>query len=87
MGISPAERREFVLAPDDVSVLARYLDAVTERTLAFLDDADGDDWERIVDEQWDPPVTARVRLTSIASDDLQHVGQAAFVRGMYERAG
>jgi hypothetical protein len=36
----------------------------------------------VVDESWDPPVTLAVRLVSVISDDLQHVGQAAFVRGV-----
>jgi sugar/nucleoside kinase (ribokinase family) len=35
-----------------------------------------------VDPNWDPPVTLGVRLVSVLSDDLQHVGQAAFVRGL-----
>ena len=74
------------IAPAGGQVLTDYLDAVTERTLAWLRDAEGDDWDRIVDERWDPPVTARVRLASIISDDLQHVGQIAYLRGLYERA-
>jgi Protein of unknown function (DUF664) len=39
----------------------------------------------VVDTRWDPPVTLGVRLISVISDDLQHVGQAAFVRGILER--
>ena len=35
-----------------------------------------------VDRRWDPPVTMGVRLVSIADDSLQHVGQAAYVRGL-----
>jgi hypothetical protein len=38
-----------------------------------------------VDDYWDPPVTLGVRLVSIISDDLQHAGQAAFIRGIIER--
>ena len=44
-----------------------------------------DDLDRIVDTSWDPPVTLGVRLISVLSDDLQHAGQAAFVRGVLER--
>ena len=36
----------------------------------------------MVDEHWDPPVTLGVRLVSVISDDLQHGGQAAYVRGL-----
>ena len=32
--------------------------------------------------RWDPPVTLGVRLVSVVSDDLQHAGQAAYVRGL-----
>ena len=41
-----------------------------------------EDLERVVDDRWDPPVTLGVRLVSVLSDDLQHVGQAAYVRGL-----
>ena len=41
-----------------------------------------DDLDRVVDENWDPPVTLGVRLVSVLADDLQHVGQAAYVRGL-----
>jgi hypothetical protein len=44
------------------------------------------DLDRIVDRAWDPPVTLGVRLVSVIADNLQHVGQAAFVRGMLLRA-
>ena len=37
---------------------------------------------RVVDDRWDPPVTLGVRLVSVISDDLQHVGQAAYLRGL-----
>ena len=42
------------------------------------------DLDRIVDESWDPPVTLGVRLVSIADDGLQHIGQAAYVRGLLQ---
>ena len=42
----------------------------------------GGDLDRVVDERWDPPVTLGVRLVSVVADDLQHVGQAAFARGL-----
>jgi hypothetical protein len=40
-----------------------------------------------VDTSWDPPVTLGVRLISVLSDDLQHAGQAAYVRGIVRRLG
>ncbi|MEV8035545.1 DinB family protein [Streptomyces sp. NPDC086182] len=67
-------------------LLLGYYDAVHERTLAFVRGLTAQDFERIVDERWDPPVTLGVRLVSVLSDDLQHVGQAAYVRGLVQRA-
>ena len=65
-------------------VLLGYADAVHARTLDFLSTIDADDLHRVVDERWDPPVTLAVRLVSVLSDDLQHVGQAAYVRGLLD---
>ena len=63
-------------------LLLGYYDAVHERTLQYLDDIGEADLDRIVDRRWDPPVTLGVRLVSIADDDIQHAGQAAFIRGV-----
>jgi uncharacterized damage-inducible protein DinB len=63
-------------------LLVDYYDAVHERTLAYLGTLSGADLDQVVDEGWDPPVTLGVRLLSVVNDDLQHVGQAAFVRGL-----
>ena len=63
-------------------LLADYYDAVHRATLDYLGTLDEDDLERVVDERWDPPVTLAVRLVSVVNDDSQHVGQAAYVRGL-----
>lgn len=68
------------------SLLTGYLDAVHAETLAFLEQIDEADLDRVIDDSWDPPVTLGVRLVSVVSDDLQHVGQAAFIRGVMERS-
>ncbi|MGW7609909.1 mycothiol transferase [Streptomyces sp. NPDC054766] len=67
-------------------LLLGYYDAVHERTLAFIGGLTAQDFERVVDERWDPPVTLGVRLVSVLSDDLQHVGQAAYVRGLVQQS-
>ena len=41
--------------PDGAETLVAYLDAVTDRTRAFLEDTGAEDLDRIVDENWDPP--------------------------------
>jgi uncharacterized damage-inducible protein DinB len=65
-------------------VLTAYYDAVHERTIRYVKTLIDDDLSRIVDTYWDPPVTLRVRLVSVINDDLQHAGQAAYLRGMIE---
>ncbi len=67
-------------------LLCAYYDAVHAATVAFLDGIDAPDLDRIVDRRWDPPVTLGVRLVSILSDNLQHVGQAAYLHGLWERS-
>lgn len=66
-------------------LLADYHDAVHDQTVRYVRDLKDGDLDRIVDRSWDPPVTLAVRLVSVISDDLQHAGQAAFVRGVVER--
>lgn len=68
--------------PEHPEVLVEYLAAVDTRTRAMLEGLRPDDLDRIVDRRWDPPVTLGVRLVSIADDSLQHLGQAAYVRGL-----
>ena len=63
-------------------LLAGYHDAVHQRSVAYLRDLSDGDLDRVVDDRWDPPVTLAVRLVSVLDDDAQHVGQAAFVRGL-----
>jgi hypothetical protein len=71
---------------DSGDLLTGYYDAVHEQSLGALRELSAKDLERIVDENWDPPVTLGVRLVSVLSDDLQHVGQAAYVRGLLQSA-
>lgn len=68
--------------PPGPEPLVGYHEAVVERTLAALASWDADDLDRIVDRSYDPPVTVGVRLVSVLSDNLQHVGQALYLRGM-----
>jgi hypothetical protein len=63
-------------------LLLGYLDAVHAKTVEFIKTLDDKDLEKIVDKRWDPPVTMAVRIVSIISDDLQHAGQAAYIRGL-----
>ncbi|AIV38039.1 DinB family protein [Streptomyces sp. R1] len=71
---------------DSGDLLTGYYDAVHEQTLTALRSLTAKDLERVVDDRWDPPVTLAVRLVSVLSDDLQHVGQAAYARGLVQSA-
>lgn len=70
---------------DSPDLLVDYHEAAHAQTLRYLEGLTEEELPRVVDERWDPPVTLGVRLVSVVSDDLQHAGQAAFVRGLLER--
>jgi hypothetical protein len=67
------------------SLLAGYHDATYAQTAEFAGNLTESDLARVIDRNWDPPVTMAVRLVSVLADDLEHAGQAAFVRGILER--
>jgi Protein of unknown function (DUF664) len=71
--------------PDGPEALTSYCDAVASQTRIFLAGLDEPALDRVVDKRWDPPVTLGVRLVSVAEDDIQHAGQAAYVRGLLRR--
>ena len=79
-GHSPQEVA--AVRPESAEALVDYYTAVAARTREFVEGLGEDDLDRIVDERWSPPVTLGVRLVSIVGDDLQHVGQAAYLRGL-----
>ena len=62
----------------------RDVDALTRR---YVETLDATELARIVDEDWDPPVTVSMRLVSVLGDAWQHAGQAAFVLGVARRVG
>ncbi|PUB20294.1 uncharacterized protein DUF664 [Promicromonospora sp. AC04] len=86
----PAEDTGYGHDADDVAavrvpsgdLLTGYHDAVHDQTVRYLARLSDDDLTRVVDESWNPPVTLGVRLISIINDDMQHAGQASYVRGL-----
>ncbi|GGO97890.1 mycothiol transferase [Wenjunlia tyrosinilytica] len=66
-------------------MLLDYYDAVHDHTVEYVGGLSDADLERVVDRAWTPPVTLGARLVSVIADDLQHVGQASFVRGVLRR--
>lgn len=82
----------FGMSPDDVTQvrasaadLRGYHDAVQEMVAGLLRGLPDEALDRVVDEDWDPPVTLAVRLVSVVDDCAQHVGQAAYARGILAR--
>ncbi|HEX4019082.1 MAG TPA: DUF664 domain-containing protein [Frankiaceae bacterium] len=63
-------------------LLTGYYEEVHQQTLDYVRRLPDSELTRVVDERWSPPVQLGVRLVSVISDDLQHAGQAAFVRGL-----
>ena len=70
------------IRPESVDALVGYYRAVAARTVELLRRTTADDLDRVVDERWDPPVTLGVRLISVIDDDVQHAGQAKYLKGL-----
>jgi uncharacterized damage-inducible protein DinB len=66
-------------------LLVDYHEAVYEQTIKHVSAITDADLARVVDKSWTPPVTLGVRLVSVVNDGTQHVGQAAFIRGILKR--
>jgi hypothetical protein len=81
-GHSPAEVAQVRVGAD---LLAGYHEAVATMALEYVGSLEPSDLDRVVDERWDPPVTLGVRLVSVVNEVNQHVGQAAYLRGLVER--
>ena len=81
-GYGHAAAQVTAVAPESPQVLEDYYRAVHDRTIDYLAGLTDADLDRVVDDAWDPPVTLGVRLVSVADDDAQHAGQAAYVRGL-----
>ena len=61
-------------------LLRGYHEQVHAQTVRAL--AGKPDLDQVVDDRWDPPVTLGVRLVSVLADELQHLGQVAYVLGL-----
>lgn len=87
LGYGHSSEQVAAVRVDDPDLLLGYARAVHVRTVELLTLLADDDLDRVVDASYDPPVTLGVRLVSVLEDDLQHAGQAAYVRGVLERTG
>lgn len=83
MGYGHDPGRVASVRPGDPQLLLDYLAAAQTRTESLLSGVSETSLSEIVDRRWDPPVTLGVRLVSVADDSLQHLGQAAYLRGLF----
>lgn len=89
----PAEAHGYGHTPEQVAqvrgigaaLLADYYADVAERSMSYVASLSPADLDRVVDDRWDPPVTLGVRLVSVVGEVHAHTGQAAYVRGLWER--
>ena len=82
-----AQAAEVGAATASAQLLAEYHEATHAQTVKLVSEVTDADLPRVVDTRWTPPVTLAVRLVSVLDDDMQHAGQAAYVRGLLLRAG
>jgi len=81
-----AERVATVAAATaSAGLLTEYHEQTYTQTVKLVSELIDDDLDRVVDTRWTPHVTLGVRLVSVLDDDMQHVGQAAYVRGVLLR--
>jgi uncharacterized damage-inducible protein DinB len=83
MGYGHDPERVASVRPEDPQLLLDYLAAAQTRTESLLAGITEESLTEIIDRRWDPPVTLGVRLVSVADDSLQHLGQAAYLRGLF----
>jgi len=81
-----AERVAAVAAATaSAGLLTEYHEQTYAQSVKLVSEVSDADLDRVVDTRWTPHVTLAVRLVSVLDDDMQHVGQAAYVRGVLLR--
>jgi hypothetical protein len=85
-GHTPQQVTEF--ESPEPKVMLEYLRETTERSKQYMQSLSEGDLDRELNEpQWQPLPTVGVRLISIMSDNLQHAGQASYIRGLLQGKG
>lgn len=78
-GHTPGQAAEIVV--NDQDLLVDYLGAALHALIDYANGLSADDFDVVIDDSWNPPVTRGVRLVSIVDDAAQHIGQAAYAAG------
>ena len=72
----------------DVETFLAYHRAVSERTNSYLAALPASELGRELNEPWWQPVpTVGVRIVSVLADNLMHVGELSYVRGLLKGKG
>ena len=69
----------------DPGLLSGYAAAVHDLTRRLVQGLAAEDYARVIDEDWDPPVTVAVRVYSVLEDAAKHLGQAEYLTGLLAR--
>lgn len=85
-GDTPAQVAAFRVP--SAQLLLDYHDSVSARSKRFMQGLTAADFDRELNEpQYQPLPTVGVRCVSILSDNLQHAGQVAYLRGLWHGMG
>ena len=85
-GHSPEDVAAF--SSPDAETLLEYYRAVLEHSKSYINTLSAPDLDRELNEpQYQPLPTVGVRIISVMSDNLQHAGQVAYVRGLLKGRG
>lgn len=69
-------------------VLLEYHESVLERSKTYVSGLSPEAFDRELNQpQFQPLPTVGMRLVSVISDNLQHAGQAAYLRGLFQGRG
>jgi hypothetical protein len=86
-GHSPEQVTDVAAATANAGLLAECHEEAYAQTVKLVSEVSDADLGRVVDTRWTPHVRLAVRLVSVLDDDMQHAGQAAYVRGILLRRG
>ena len=87
-GYGDAPEQVAAFRAPSVQALLNYRDSVQECSKTYVAGLVPADFDRTLNEpQWQPMPTVGVRLVSVLSDNLQHAGQAVYLRGLWQGKG
>ncbi|MEX2598135.1 MAG: DinB family protein [Dehalococcoidia bacterium] len=75
--------------PKDFDTIQGYFQAVAARTMELAKGLSESDLERMIESPMAgrPPASVAARLQTILNDNIQHMGQVAYLRGMLREQG